>query len=316
MTMARHGGSKIAVMAAVAGNLAVAVTKFVAAAITGSSAMISEGIHSIVDTGNGLLLLLGMKRAAASPDRRHPFGHGKDLYFYTLVVAVSIFGIGGGMSLYEGISHIRHVAPLDRLADPTMNYIVLGLAFIIESTSFSIAFRQFRKARGKKRSWQFIKDCKDPSLFAVVLEDWAAMIGLGLAFLGVFFGHLFRNPYLDGAASITIGFLLMGVAFVLATETKGLLIGEGADDDVLAEIRRIVEADEDVRKAGDILTMYIGPDNLLVNIGVQFKRGTPDAGIHAAIRRIETAISKTHPECRRVYIEAESIPAPAPGIDE
>jgi cation diffusion facilitator family transporter len=311
MNMAGHGGSKIAIIAAVAGNLAIAATKFVAAAISGSSAMISEGIHSLVDTGNGLLLLRGLKRAALPPGRRHPFGHGKDLYFYTLVVAVSIFGIGGGMSLYEGIAHIRHVAPIDRLADPTMNYLVLGLAFIIESISFSIAYRQFRKAKGNKSAWRFIKESKDPSLFAIVLEDAAALIGLGLAFLGIFLGHVFRNPYLDGAASIAIGLLLMGVAFVLASETKGLLIGEGADDEVLAEIRRIVEADGDVKQAGDILTMYIGPDNLLVNLGVQFKPGTPDAGIHASIRRIETAVSKAHPECKRVYIEAESISSPS-----
>jgi len=311
--MSRGGGSKIAVLAAVAGNLSIAVTKFIAAALTGSSAMISEGIHSLVDTGNGLLLLRGLKRAAAPPGRRHPFGHGKDLYFYSLVVAVSVFGIGGGMSLYEGIAHIRHVAPNAVSVDPTVNYIVLAIAFIIEATSFSVAYRQFRIAKGRKGAWRFIKDCKDPSLFAVVLEDAAALIGLVLAFLGVFLGHLFRNPYLDGAASIAIGVLLMAVAFILATETKGLLIGEGADEDVLAELRRIVEADEDVERAGDILTMYLGPDNLLVNLGVQFKPGIPAERIHESIRRIETEISKTHPECRRVYIEAESIPAPRSG---
>lgn len=308
--MAGHGSSKIAIVAAIAGNIAIAATKFAAAAITGSSAMISEGIHSLVDTGNGILLLRGLKRAAAPPGRRHPFGHGKNLYFYTLVVAVSIFGIGGGMSLYEGITHIRHVAPDAAAADPTMNYIVLAIAFIIETVSFSVAYRQFRIAKGRKSAWRFIKDSKDPSLFAVVLEDAAALLGLVLAFLGVFFGHVFRNPFLDGAASIAIGVLLMGVAFVLATETKGLLIGEGADEDVLAEIRSIVEADAAVSKAGDILTMYIGPDNLLVNLGVQFKRGTPDHGIHASIRRIEGAVAKAHPECKRVYIEAESIPVP------
>jgi len=312
--MARHSGSKIAVLAAVAGNLAIAVTKFIAAAITGSSAMISEGIHSIVDTGNGLLLLRGIKRAAVPAGRRHPFGHGKDLYFYSLVVAVSIFGIGGGMSLYEGIAHIRHVAPDAASTNPAVNYLVLAIAFVIEGISFSIAYGQFRKAKGTKSAWRFIKDCKDPSLFTVVLEDTAALIGLVLAFLGVFLGHVFHNPYLDGAASIAIGILLMGVAFLLATETKGLLIGEGADEDVLAEIRGIVDGDEDVERAGDILTMYMGPDNLLVNLGVQFKHGARDEEIHRSIRRIESAISKAHPECRRVYIEAESLPMPDPRL--
>ncbi|MDO8881096.1 MAG: cation diffusion facilitator family transporter [Coriobacteriia bacterium] len=306
--MATHGGSKMAVVAAVVANLAVAIIKFIAAGITGSSAMISEGIHSLVDTGNGGLLLLGMDRSQRPADAGHPFGHGKALYFWSLVVAVSIFGIGGGMSLYEGIAHIRHVAPNAELSNPTVNYIVLGIAFIVEGISFSVAMKEFRKAKGSRGAWEFIRESKDPSLYTVVLEDSAAMTGLVFAFLGVFFGHLLNNPYLDGVASIAIGLLLMSVAFVLAAETKGLLLGEGMSEKDLAELRAIVEADADVARAGDILTMYMGPHDLLVNLGVTFKPGLRAEAMHESIRRIETAIRTRHPECTRVYIEAESLP--------
>ncbi len=247
--MASHGGSKIAVIAAVIANLLIAIVKFIAAAITGSSAMVSEGIHSLVDTGNGGLLLFGMKKAGRPADRDHPFGHGKELYFWSLVVAVSIFGIGGGMSLYEGISHIRHVAPGAVMSDPTVNYIVLGVSLIIEGFSFRVALKQFRIARGDLGSWEYIKRAKDPSTFTIVLEDSAAMLGLVFAFLGVFLGHTLENPYLDGIASMAIGVLLMAVAILLARETKALLIGEGADATTLAEIRDIVEADELVERA-------------------------------------------------------------------
>ncbi|MBN2848581.1 MAG: cation diffusion facilitator family transporter [Coriobacteriia bacterium] len=309
--MAGHGESKTAVIAAVLANLAIAIIKFIAAAITGSSAMISEGIHSLVDTGNGGLLLFGMKRAAIPADEGHPFGHGKALYFWSLVVAMSIFGIGGGMSLYEGIAHIRHVAPGAELYDPTVNYIVLAVALVVEGFSFSVAIRSFWKAKGSRSPWQFIRESKDPSLYTVVLEDSAAMLGLIFAFLGVFFGHLFANPYLDGAASIAIGLLLMAVAWVLAAETKGLLLGEGADEATLAEMRRLVEADADVDRAGQILTMYMGPHELLVNLGVSFRPGTSAERMHTSIARIEAAIAEQYPECTRVYIEAESLPVVA-----
>jgi cation diffusion facilitator family transporter len=306
--MVDHGGSKASAIAAVIANLGVATIKFIAAAITGSSAMISEGIHSLVDTGNGGLLLLGLKRAKAPPDEGHPFGHGKALYFWILVVSVSIFGIGGGMSLYEGISHIRHVAPEAVMSDPTVNYVVLAIALLIEGWSFSVALREFNKTRGKNRAWPFIKKTKDPSIFTVLLEDSAAILGLIVAFFGVFFGHLFENPYLDGAASVIIGLLLMSVAFILAFETKGLLLGEGVDQETLADIRRRVNSDVAVERAAEILTMYIGPDSLLVNLGVVFKNGTTAEQIHEAIHRIENDIQTTYPETTRVYIEAESLP--------
>ena len=309
--MATQSGSRIAVVAAIIGNLIIAIIKFVAAAITGSSAMISEGIHSLVDTGNGCLVLLGMNRAKQPADESHPFGHGKSLYFWTNIVAISIFGIGGGMSLYEGISHIRHVAPAAQMGDPTAAYIVLAISFLVEGGSFTVAIKHFLQAKGDKGAWQFIKQSKDPSLYTVVLEDSAALLGLVFAFLGIFLGHLFNNPYLDGVASIAIGLLLMSVAGILASRTKGLLLGEGVNPDELADIRRRVESDPAVERAGDILTMYMGPHDLLVNMGVCFVAGTTAEQMHEAIHRIEADLRSAYPETNRVYIEAESLPAEA-----
>jgi cation diffusion facilitator family transporter len=304
--MEGHRGSRIAIVASVAGNIAIAIVKFIAAALTGSSAMISEAIHSLVDTGNGGLLLHGMSQAKKPADADHPFGHGKELYFWTLVVSVSIFGIGGGLSLYEGVSHIRHVAPEAMHSNPAMNYIVLAIAAAIEGWSFSVAWRQFRKQKGNKSAIRYIREAKDPSTYTVVLEDSAALLGLVFAFFGVFFGHLFENPYLDGIASIVIGLLLMGVAFVLAFETKGLLLGEGASPEMLADIRRRVESEPTVDKAAEILTMYLGPNELLVNLGVNFKKGITVEQAHDTIHRIEKNIQGVHPEITRVYIETES----------
>ena len=296
-------------MAAIIGNLAIAVVKFIAAAITGSSAMISEGIHSIVDTGNGVLLLLGLKRAKRPADESHPFGYGKSLYFWTNIVAISIFGIGGGMSLYEGISYIGDVTPSTVLGDPTAAYIVLAIAILIESSSFTIAIKQFFQAKGVKSSMEFFKESKDPSLYTVVLEDSAALLGLVFAFLGVYFGHMLNNPYLDGMASIAIGILLMSVAWFLAHRTSDLLLGEGVSAEKLADIRKRVEADPAVERSGDILTMYLGPQDLLINMGVCFVPGTTAEQMHQAIRRIEAELRRTYPETNRVYIEAESLPA-------
>lgn len=309
MATTTQGGSKVAVVAAILGNLAIAIVKFIAASISGSSAMISEGIHSLVDTGNGCLILVGMKGSKRPADGGHPFGYGKSLYFWTTIVAISIFGIGGGMSLYEGISHIRHVAPTTELGDPTMAYIVLALAMVIEGASFSIAIKQFYKAKGELGARQFMNQSKDPSLYTVVLEDSAALLGLVFAFLGIFLGHLFNNPYLDGMASIAIGLLLMTVAWFLVSRTMDLLLGEGVSPDMLADIKRRVESDPAVQSAGDILTMYMGPHDLLVNMGVCFEPGTTAEQMHEAIGRIESGLRSAYPETNRVYIEAESLPA-------
>lgn len=305
--MTTHSGSKIAVFAAITGNLIIAVIKFIAAAVSGSSAMISEGIHSVVDTGNGVLVLLGMNRAQQPADETHPFGHGKSLYFWTHIVAISIFGIGGGMSLYEGLMHMLDVDPAAAMGDPTVAYIVLGISFLVEGGSFTVAVRQFMQAKGDMGSWQYIRNSKDPSLYTVVLEDSAAMLGLVFAFLGIFLGHLFHNVYLDGLASVAIGLLLMSVAGVLASRTMGLLLGEGVNAEELTDIRRRVESDPAVERAGAILTMYIGPHDLLVNMGVCFVAGTTAEQMHEAIHRIEADLKSAYPETSRVYIEVESL---------
>lgn len=305
--MTTQGGSKIAVFAAITGNLVIALIKFIAAAVTGSSAMISEGIHSVVDTGNGCLVLLGLNRSHKPADETHPFGYGKSLYYWTHIVAVSIFGIGGGMSLYEGISHIRHVAPAMEMGDPTAAYLVLAISLVVEGCSFTVAIRQFMHAKGDTGSWQYIRQSKDPSLYTVVLEDSAAVLGLIFAFLGIFLGHLFNNPYLDGMASIAIGLLLMSVAGILASRTMGLLLGEGVNPKERADIRARVESDPAVTRAGDILTMYMGPNDLLVNMGVCFAPGTTAEQMHGAINRIETDLRNAYPQVNRVYIEAESL---------
>ena len=227
--------SKRAVVAAIIGNLAIAVIKFIAGGITGSSAMISEGIHSVVDTGNGGLLFYGLNRGARPADEHHPFGHGMEIYFWSLIVAVSIFGIGGGMSIYEGIIHIQNPAPLE---SPIINYIVLAFAVLFESFSFSVAWRVFRKSRGSRRTLAAIHHGKDPSLFTVLFEDTAALLGLVVAFFGVFLSHQLNAPVLDGAASIAIGSILVVAALWLASESRNLLVGEAADPELVAEIRR------------------------------------------------------------------------------
>jgi cation diffusion facilitator family transporter len=302
--MSGKGGSKVAVIAAVVGNLLVAVSKFVAAAFTGSSAMIAEGIHSLVDTGNGLLVLFGMRRADRPADATHPFGHGKELYFWTLIVAISIFGIGGGMSVYEGVIHLLHPVPVENVWP---NYLVLTIALLIEGSSFFVAMRAFNAARGKRPAFEFIRASKDPSLFTIVFEDSAAMLGLAVAFVGVFLGQVTGSPYFDGAASVIIGLILAGVAWLLARETKGLLIGEGVEPQVLAAMRGLVVADSAIEGVGDIRTMYVGPKDLLVNLDVAFRSGVDAEGMHASIARVEAALKSAYPEVGNVYIEAASL---------
>jgi cation diffusion facilitator family transporter len=297
--------TKKAVIAAIIGNAAIAAIKFVAGAMTGSSAMISEGIHSLVDTGNGGLLFHGLRRGARPADTAHPFGHGMELFFWSLIVAVSIFGIGGGLSIYEGIAHIQHPSTLE---SPTINYIVLAVAMVFESLSFSVAWRAFRKHKKGRRTFAAIHHGKDPSLFTVLFEDTAALLGLVVAFLGVFFSHLFDSPTIDGAASVVIGVILVSAALYLAHESRSLLVGEAAEPDLVAAIRKIALADPAVTGLGVVLTMHLGPEEVLLNIGVQFKQGLPVEEVHAAIHRIETQICEPYPQVTRIFVEVE-IPA-------
>ncbi len=291
-------------VAAIIGNAAIAMIKFVAGAMTGSSAMISEGIHSLVDTGNGGLLFYGLNRGARPADRNHPFGHGGEVYFWSLIVAVSIFGIGGGMSIYEGIIHMQHPVAME---NPTINYVVLGFAMLFESFSFTVAWRAFKHTKGKRSVFRAIRHGKDPSMFTVLFEDTAALLGLVVAFFGVFLSHQLEMPVLDGAASVGIGAILVVAALWLAYESKSLLVGEAADPEVVAAIREIALADPDVEGLGVVLTMHIGPEDVLLNIEVQFTPGITAEAIHDAVLRIEERVTGTYPEVTRIFIEVQAL---------
>ena len=296
--------TKTAVVAAIAGNLTIAATKFIAGVMTGSSAMLAEGIHSLVDTGNGALLLLGLRMSRKPPDDDHPFGHGKELYFWTLIVAILIFAVGGGMSFYEGVVHILHPS---LIADPTWNYVVLGIAFTFEAMVWSVAWKVFRNQRKGRTVFQTIESSKDPTTYTVLLEDSVALLGIVIAFAGILLARWFGNPYFDGAASITIGVLLASVAIFLASQSKGLLIGEGMGREMLNGIQAIAKADPAVELTKRPLTMYFGPHEVLVALDVQFHAGLSAGEVTAAIDRIERLIKADYPDVSRIYIEAESL---------
>jgi cation diffusion facilitator family transporter len=295
--------SKVAVFAAMAGNLAIAITKLIAAYFSGSSAMLSEGIHSVVDTGNGALLLVGLRQSRKPADARHPFGHGKELYFWPLVVAIMIFALGGGMSVYEGVTHLMHPTH----ADPTWNYVVLGIAFVFESISSVFAFKAFRGELKGQRPLAAIRASKDPTTFTVLFEDSAALLGLVVAFLGIFLGNVLHNPYFDGIASIVIGLILAVVAAFLAYETKGLLIGEGVNPETLDSLRSIATSDPAVQEVRKSLTMHFGPYEVLLTLDILFKKELTAEEITSAINRIEAAIRARHTEIKHVFIEAKSL---------
>jgi cation diffusion facilitator family transporter len=298
------------IVAAIAANLAIATIKFVAAVFTGSSAMLSEGIHSLVDSGNAGLLLLGLRRSRRPPDTKHPFGHGKELYFWTLIVAILIFGLGGGMSVYEGIIHLLDPHPIEQAG---WNYAVLGVAIVFEGISWWIAVREMWRLKAQRGLWQTVRTSKDPTTFTVLFEDTAALVGLLLAFLGVLFGHVFGNPYFDGAASVAIGLVLFVTAGFLASESKGLLVGEGADPWLLESLRTLVAADPAVVRVERMLTLYFGPEEMLLNAEIQFRGDLSGAELAAAVERMERAIRQQVPAVTRIFIEARSLAAGAAG---
>jgi cation diffusion facilitator family transporter len=306
-----RSSSHKAIFAAIAGNLAIAAIKFIAAAFTGSSAMLSEGIHSVVDTGNGLLLLLGVHLSRRPADEQHPFGHGLELYFWCFVVALLIFAVGGGMAIYEGIIHLIHPAPLE---NPIWNYVVLGLAIVFETLSWIVAWKGFSATRGKRTLWQAVHRTKDPTAFMVLFEDSAALLGLLVALVGVTLGHLLDNPYFDGAASIVIGLILAAVAVLLAYESRGLLLGESAEPETIAAIRALAEADPAVERVRRPLTMHFGPDQLLVALDVQFRPGLTATEVETAVDRLETNIRASDARVSHVFIEARAITARPGGL--
>jgi cation diffusion facilitator family transporter len=295
--------SKKVIFAALIGNSLVALTKFVAAALTGSSAMLSEGVHSVVDTGNQVLLLYGLKRARKPPDKENPFGHGKEIYFWSFVVAILIFALGAGISIYEGIHHITHPRALGK---PYINYIVLALAMIFEGGALYFAVTEFYRAKGKLGFLEGVRRGKDPSLFVVLFEDSAAMLGLMTAFAGIWLTQVTGSPFFDGAASVVIGLILGGTAIWLAYETKSLLIGESADEDVVRAIREIVRSGEGIEHVNEILTLHMGPEYILANLSVDFADGLPSEKIEATIAGLDRSIKAVFPSVKRIFVEAEA----------
>lgn len=298
--------SKLAIYGVIGANVAIALTKFTVAGITGSSAMLSEGIHSAVDTFNGGLLLVGLRLSQRPATPEHPFGHGKELYFWSLIVAVLIFGLGGGVSFYEGVQHILHPEPM---RDPLWNYVVLGAAAVFEGASFAIALRQFLKQAGDTPFWEALHRSKDPTNYTVLAEDAAALAGLAVAAIGIALSHALQMPELDGAASIVIGLLLAGVAILLIRESRGLLIGEGVRPETAQAIRSIALAQPKVRDVGRVLSMYVGPDDALVTMDLDFDDGTAADEAGAAIAAIERQVRARYPMIKRLFIEAGVAPA-------
>ncbi|HJP03041.1 MAG TPA: cation diffusion facilitator family transporter [Planctomycetota bacterium] len=302
-------GPKKVIYAALLGNSAIAVIKFVAASMTGSSAMLSEAVHSVVDTGNQILLLHGLRRARRPPDAEFPFGHGKEIYFWSFVVALSVFAVGAGVSIYEGVVHILHPRPIE---DPTVSYVVLGVAMAFEGAAWLFAWREFSRARGTLGVFEAVRRGKDPSLFVVLFEDSAAMLGLVVAFAGIALSHATGLAWIDGAAAVVIGLILAATAAWLAFETKSLLIGEAADEEVRAEIRRIATGRPGVLRLNEVLTMHMGPDFVLVNLSVEFRDGESTETIEEAVATIDAQIKAALPEVQRVFIEAETAPRAKP----
>jgi cation diffusion facilitator family transporter len=303
--MSASSSSKLSLYGGIAANVAIAISKFVAAYITGSSAMLSEGIHSLVDTGNGGLLLYGMSRSQRPADSQHPFGHGKELYFWALIVAVLIFAIGGGMSFYEGIKHLEHPEPLE---EAKWNYIVLGVSILFEGAALYLALRALLEKQAPGVSfWHTLRTSRDPAVFASVLENAAAVAGLVIALFGVYFGHLLNNPLFDGGASIIIGLLLMGVAVLLVSRTKDLLTGEGVSDATAQQVQELARQTPGVTQVRPPLTMYLAPDDVMLALDVDFDDNLNATQVEAAVEAVQDTIRGKYPEFKRIFIEAKSL---------
>jgi len=304
MSEPKNTESKTAIIAAIAANLLIAVTKLVAGLFTGSSAMLSEAIHSLVDTGNGALMLYGIRQSQKPPDETHQFGYGRELYFWSLIVAISIFAVGGGVAVYEGVSHLLHPAKMEK---PLWNYVVLGICLVFESTSWAFGWRAFKTTRSDGTILEGIRASKDPTAFSTFLEDSTDIAGLVIAFLGVLLGHLFNVPYFDGIASILIGLLLCAVAWLMAYETKELIIGEAVDEATRKGIRAIVEAEPGVDKMLKAMTIYIGPHDILLTLELLYASGVSKVEIGKTIRRIERDVRAKYPDITRIFYAAGTL---------
>lgn len=295
--------SRFVIYAALAGNVLVAATKLAAAWWTGSSAMLSEGIHSIVDSGNELLLLYGMWRASRPPDRKHPLGHGRELYFWSFVVALLVFALGACVSIAQGIRHVLHPEPIENVL---VSYVVLGLSFVFDGASWIVTMRSLKSKQGYSALLDEIHDSKDPPSFIVLFEDSAALIGLALAFIGIYLSQRLSMPVLDGAASIAIGLVLALAALALARETKGLLIGEPANQGIVDSIVKLAAGHSGITHANQVFTVHLSPDQILVALSVEFadELRTPD--IENAVIELEQRVQRAHPAVVAVFIKPQT----------
>ncbi len=296
-------GTKLVIYAALAGNALISVTKFIAAAVTGSAAMMAEGIHSLVDTGNQVLLLHGMRRAKKPADAQFPFGHGKEIYFWSFVVAIMVFAIGSGVSIYEGVHRVLHPEPV---TDPIVNYLVLALAFAFEGVAWWMAWRQFGRQRRGRGIAETVQTSKDPTTFVVLFEDSAALLGLLVAAVGLALSQVLSMPVFDGIASIGIGIILALTAIWLAVRTKSLLIGEAAEPAMVADVTQRAATLPAVVAVNEVLTLHMGPDYVLLNVSVDFADDLLAGEIEQTIETLTKEIRAAHPQIQRVFVEAES----------
>jgi cation diffusion facilitator family transporter len=301
--MSQASGSRTVVYAALIGNLLIAIAKFVAAAFSGSSAMFSEGVHSLVDTVNEVLLLYGLRRATKPADTSHPFGYGRELYFWSFIVALLVLAMGAGVSLYEGVAHIRHPEPIKH---PLVNYLVLAISAVFEGTSWALALREFRRLKGRLGYFEAFRQSKDPSTFTVLLEDSAALLGIGVALVGLICAQVLDMPQLDGVASIGIAVVLAVSASLLLRETKGLLIGEPAHPVVRESIMKIANADADVRCANGVMTVQMGPNQVVAALSAEFEDALSTSQIEACINRIEKEAKDAHPELTALFVKPQT----------
>jgi cation diffusion facilitator family transporter len=300
-----QGSSRKVIYAAIVANLGISVAKFVVAALTGSAAMMAEGIHSAVDTGNEVLLLIGEKMAERAPDQRHPFGYGKAVYFWALIVALSVFSLGGGLSIYHGVHALRHPEPLK---DPFWNYVVLGVAAGFEGYSWNVSRIELNRRRKPGHSlWDAVHASKDASVFTVFIEDSAALLGLAVAALGIGLGQLFHSPWFDPAASVLVGLLLVGAAFTLARETGALLVGESMGAEPTRQLYTIFQEDPNIATVTKLLTMQLGPDDVLLTAAVQFNRGMRIDEVEQAIEDLERKVSARFPSIQNIYFESGAL---------
>lgn len=295
--------SKLVVVAALTGNLLIAITKFAAAMMTSSSAMLSEGIHSMVDVGNQVLLLIGLSRSQKEATPSHPYGYGKELYFYSFVVAILLFAFGGGLSIYEGIKHLSHPTSIDSVY---INYIVLLFAFLFEGCAWYVAFKEFKKSTKRFHWFHSVNRAKDPAIIVVLLEDTAAMLGLIVAIIGITVSHFFNLPMIDAIASILIGSILLIVAIWLAVESKSLLVGEAANPEVIQKIKELVVKNNEIDGVRNIMTMHMGPDQILLNLQVDFNENLSSTDVEVAISDMENLIKSNITEVKWIFIAAKS----------